>query len=85
MKTKQFKARTATPSLGVGVPALPPLDPMQRYALPEAAKYLRITRATIWAKSKRGEIALIHDGRRCFVPGAEIARLSQAPARDANS
>lgn len=59
---------------------LPPLDERQRYTVTEAARYLRIARPTFYKLVNGGEIATITQGRRRFVPGSEIARLSRAPA-----
>lgn len=56
--------------------ALPPLDPLRRYAIEAAKEYLGISRARLYEKIAAGEIATIKDGKRTFVPGKEIARLS---------
>lgn len=56
-----------------------PLDPHQRYTVLEACAYLRISRGYFYAKIHEGEIRLIRDGGRTFVPGSEIARLSALP------
>jgi hypothetical protein len=58
------------------VSALPPLDTQQRYDLNEAAAYLRISRPLLARRIANGTVATITDGRRRFVPGVEIARLS---------
>jgi excisionase family DNA binding protein len=60
---------------------LPPLDPIQRYTVPEAAAYLRICVALVNRRIKDGSIASIKDGKRRYIPGAEIARLSALPAQ----
>jgi excisionase family DNA binding protein len=59
-------------------PPLTPLDPQQRYDLDEAARYLRISRSTLYNDISAGLIATIKDRKRRFVPGAEIARRSAA-------
>lgn len=59
---------------------LPPLDERQRYGIAEAAAYLRICRARVYQKLAAGELKIIKDGRRSFIPGTEIARLSRAAA-----
>lgn len=64
-------------------PALPPLDTQQRYSLSEAAAYLRISKPLLARRIATGAIATIKDGRRRFVPGVEIARLS-SPDSPAN-
>lgn len=58
--------------------ALPPLDPLQRYTVPESIRYLRSSRFTIYRLINAGEIATITEGKRRFVPGSEIVRLSRA-------
>ncbi len=55
---------------------LPALDPAQRYAIPEGSEYLRTSRANLYKKISRGEIRVIKDGARTYIPGTEIARLS---------
>lgn len=59
---------------------LPPLDPLQRYTVVEACKYLRISRARFYAKLKANEISILKDGGRTLVAGEEIAAQSR-PAR----
>jgi excisionase family DNA binding protein len=57
-----------------------PIDPRQRYSIPESAKYLRIGRAYLYRLIARGELQTITDGTRRFVPGSEIIRRSTLPA-----
>ena len=58
-------------------PALLPLDPLQRYTVEEAISYLRTSRWTFYnVLVKDGQIKTIKHGKRTFVPGTEIARLS---------
>jgi len=52
------------------------LDPNQRYSIEEATALLRTSRARLYEKVKLGEIVLIKDGRRTYVPGSEILRIS---------
>jgi hypothetical protein len=59
---------------------LPPLDRLQRYTIPEAALYLRKSRAQIYIDIKVGLIATIKEGKLRLVPGEEIARLSALPS-----
>lgn len=62
---------------------LPPLDEKQRYSIEETIAYLRSSRMTIYKLLAAGEIKSITLGRRRFIPGSEIARLSSvgpAPA-----
>lgn len=86
---------------------LAPLDPNQRYTIPEAIRYLRISRKTIYELIAAGELKTITTGARRvldhtqegkvsrsnlagrkvasrrWVPGSEIARLSQVPTASA--
>lgn len=55
---------------------LPPLDVRQRYTIEEAIRYLRTSRKTLYDDIAIGRIATITQGRRRYVPGSEIARLS---------
>jgi hypothetical protein len=55
---------------------LAPLDTQQRYSLSEAAAYLRISKPLLARRISNGTVATITDGRRRFIPGVEIARLS---------
>jgi excisionase family DNA binding protein len=59
---------------------LPPLDAAQRYTVEEAIRYLRSSRASVYKLIGTGRLTPIRQGRRCYISGAEIARLSQAPA-----
>jgi excisionase family DNA binding protein len=67
------------PSKGDDPDAVPlaPLDIHQRYDIGEAVRYLRISRARLYQKIASGEIRLIKDGRRSFVPGSAIAEASK--------
>jgi hypothetical protein len=53
------------------------LDTQRRYPIDVACDFLAISRARLYEKISNGEIIAIKDGRRTFVPGAEIARLSR--------
>lgn len=57
-------------------PTLPPLDPAQRYSIPEGIAYLRSSRKTFYDDVKAGRIRLIKDGRRSYVHGSELIRRS---------
>jgi len=61
-------------------PNLPPLDPNQRYTIDESADYLRVSRPTIYKKVANGQIRLIEDGRRRFVPGVDLIAQSRPAA-----
>jgi excisionase family DNA binding protein len=56
---------------------LPPLDANQRYTIDEAAAFLRISRVHLYANVKAGKLRLLKDGRRSFIPGAQIVAASQ--------
>jgi hypothetical protein len=60
-------------------PALPPLDPQQRYSVAETIQYLRSSRKTLFDDIKNGRLVTFKEGRRRFVPGSEIVRRSRAP------
>ena len=62
---------------------LPPVDARQRYSIPEGVQYLRLSRSEIYARIKSGTIKVIKDGKRTFVPGTEIIRLSTLPSEAA--
>jgi hypothetical protein len=61
-------------------PVLAPLDPAQRYSIPEAILYLRSSRKTLYNDIAAGLLATIKEGKRRFVPGSEIARRSRLPS-----
>jgi excisionase family DNA binding protein len=56
---------------------LAPLDSAQRYEISEAMAYLRTSRATIYQLIAMGTLRVIRQGKRTYVPGSEIARLSK--------
>jgi len=60
---------------------LPQLDATQRYTVEEAARYLRTSRWTVYQMLKNSQIQKIKQGKRTFIPGSEIARLSALPTR----
>jgi hypothetical protein len=64
----------------MSVVPLPALDPLQRYEIHEAGAYLRQSRAQTYKQIKRGELRVIKDGKRAYIPGSEIARKSALPA-----
>ena len=57
--------------------ALAPVDLAQRYTIKEATSYLRVSHASIYKEINARRIRILKLGRRTFVPGSEIARLSQ--------
>jgi hypothetical protein len=56
---------------------LPPVDVAQRYTIKEATAYLRISHASIYKEINARRLRVVKQGKRTFVPGSEIARLSQ--------
>ena len=62
-----------------GTAALPPLDPQQRYSIPEASAYLRQSRSKTYMDIGAGTIVVIKDGKRTYIPGTVIAERSRAP------
>ena len=64
-------------------PALPPLDPAQRYSIEESILYLRSSRKNVFDDIREGRLATIKEGKRRFVPGSEIARRSKLPTQAA--
>ena len=58
---------------------LPPLDINRRYPIELACDYLDIGRTRIYAKIEAGELPIIRDGGRVFIPGEAIAAASRAP------
>jgi excisionase family DNA binding protein len=62
---------------------LAPLDPLQRYSVDEATRYLRVSRPTLYEQIHSGQIATIKDGKRRYIPGSELVRKSSLPERAA--
>lgn len=60
-----------------------PVDPAQRYTVPEAIAYLRLSRKGFYDDVKAGRIKLVKDGRRSYVHGSELIRRSAASRTDA--
>lgn len=56
-----------------------PFDPRLRYPIPTAARFLGISRASLYKHIGAGDIRVLREGKRVFVPGSEIARRSQLP------
>lgn len=61
---------------------LPALDEQQRYTVEESLRYLRTSRATLYrlvAENKKNPahgIKTITQGRRRYLPGSELKRMS---------
>ena len=58
-----------------------PVDLNQRYTIPEACGYLATSHTSLYARILAKELAVIREGKRVFIPGSEIARLSQQPEK----
>ena len=56
------------------------LDPLQRYSIPETNALLRQSNARTYQQIKAGELRVIKDGGRTYIPGSEIVRRSTLPA-----
>ncbi len=56
------------------------IDPLQRYSIPETNAFLRQSNARTYKQIKIGELRVIKDGDRTYVPGSEIVRRSTLPA-----
>lgn len=54
----------------------PILDPNQRYTLVEACQLLRQSRAKTYKDIAEGNLVVIKDGRRAYIPGSELVRRS---------
>jgi prophage regulatory protein len=57
--------------------AIAPVDVAQRYTIAEAVSYLRISHASIYKEINARRLRVLKHGKRTFVPGSEIARLSR--------
>lgn len=55
---------------------LPLLDERQRYAIPEAAALLRISRAKLYQLIGDESLPTIREGARVFIPGSAIVARS---------
>jgi excisionase family DNA binding protein len=56
------------------------LDPLRRYNVETARSFLGVSRATIYKLIGDSRIATIKEGKRRWIPGSEIARLSAVPS-----
>jgi prophage regulatory protein len=65
-------------------PTLPLVDVAQRYTIAEAIAYLRISHASVYKEINAGRIKVLKQGKRTFVPGSEIARLSRLDDSDSS-
>jgi hypothetical protein len=65
-----------TPPETIPPAQLAPLDTQQRYTIDEALKYYKTSRQSFYDKILP-RISVIREGKRVYVPGSEIARLSR--------
>lgn len=78
-----FKRLVGANQTGVNLEqVLPMLNPLQRYTVHQANEYLRQSSATTYSQIKRGELRVIKDGGRTYIPGSEIIRKSTLPGGD---
>ena len=72
-KTQRAPSRSVAP---------PPqtVDPNQRYSYPESAGILRCSVPTIWNRVGQKRIAVIRDGGRSYILGAELIRYAKGEA-----
>lgn len=56
------------------------LDERQRYSITEAIALLRTSRSSLYKLIRAGKLRPIKQGKRTYLSGAEIARVSQTPA-----
>lgn len=59
--------------------ALAPIDRSQRYTIAETVLYLRLSHASVYKEINAGRLRVIKQGKRTFVPGSEIVRVSTLP------
>ena len=60
---------------------LPPIDPNQRYTIPESQTYLRCSHGHLYQKIARGELRVIKDGRRSYIPGSLLIAASNLESK----
>jgi len=60
---------------------IPPVtvDSNQRYAIPEAAAILRISRAQLYEDIADGRIRVFKEGRRTYIHGSTLIARSRVP------
>lgn len=54
-----------------------PVDPDQRYTIPETAARLRVGRTRLYEKIRNGDLKIVKDGKRSFVLGSAILAASR--------
>jgi hypothetical protein len=58
-----------------------PINPDARYSLDLSCGYLSVSRSTLLRRIEANEVRVIDDGRRRFISGRELLRLTQSPPR----
>jgi Helix-turn-helix domain len=58
---------------------LAPIDPLRRYPVELALRYLETSRGTFYKLAREGKLHIVKEGRRSYVPASEIIRLSSVP------
>ena len=61
--------------------AKPEIDPKARYALDFAAEYIGASTSTLKRRAAVGKLALLYDGKKPFVTGAELLRYAREGSR----
>jgi len=76
--------RRPKPRIPNKVPVQPPavIDPSQRYSLPEVCAILRQSPAKTHRDLAEGKMVPRHDGKRTYVLGAELIRVSALTDED---
>ena len=68
---------TKSSTKSIAVPVL--IDLHQRYTIPEASAILRQSTAKTYTDIKAGNLRVIKDAARTYVPGSELVRRSTIP------
>lgn len=50
--------------------------PRLRHSIPESAELLSISQRQVWRKVAAGELKIVRDGRRVFIPRSELERAA---------
>ncbi len=74
MKERKAAARQRKPQSKLQPPAT--VDPLQRYTIPEGNALLRQSNSKTFEQIKKGELRVIRDDGRTYIPGSEIVRRS---------
>lgn len=58
----------------------PAFDPRLRYSIELGTRFLAQSRATTYKQIRAGDLKVIREGKRVYIPGAEIERRCSAGA-----